>query len=285
MSAPGSLEDSYHHCDTLARGYDKDRWLAGLFAPEAARPHLNALTAFEQQVASIRMRAREPIAAEIRLVWWREAISGERAGEAQGHPVAKALLDTISKFRLPLNLFENHIAARQFDAYDDPMPSLNDLEGYCGETCSSWFQLAALSLADGRDVGAADASGHAGVAYGLTRLLRAVPETSARGQVYVPRDMLERHGVTPEDVRARRAGPGMAAALRELIAVARRHLGEAETHLKPLPKEIAPAYAALAVAPLYLAKLEKAADAPFAAEVEVAQWRRQWALWSWARKR
>ena len=33
--------------------------------------------------------------------------------------------------------FVDLVDARVFDLYDDPMPSLNDLEGYCGETSSS----------------------------------------------------------------------------------------------------------------------------------------------------
>ena len=154
------LAESYAHCEALARAHDKDRWLASLFAPEAARPHLHALIAFDHEINRIRSLTREPMAAEIRLTWWREAVSGARESEALGHPSLRALRDTISKFALPTHLPENAVVARQFDLYDDPMPSLNDLEGYLGETVSYGFQLAAIILANGRDVGAADASGH-----------------------------------------------------------------------------------------------------------------------------
>ncbi len=273
---------AYAHCEALAREHDRDRWLSALFAPQTARPHLHALAAFNYEVGRLREIVREPLAGELRLTWWRDALT---RGEPSGHPVATALLATIAKFNLPIALFENHIAARQFDLYDDPMPNLNDLEGYCGETASSLFQLAALILADGADVGAADASGHAGVAYAITGLLRALPLTSARGQVYLPRDVLERHGISPEDVRARRSGAGMAAATRELCAVARAHLAKAEARLASLPKSTAPAYAPLAVAPGYLTRLERAANAPFGSVVEVPQWRRQLAIWRWARNR
>jgi phytoene synthase len=275
------LGAAYQHCGSLAREHDRDRWLSTLFAPEAARAHLNALTAFNYEVGRLREVLREPLAGELRLTWWREALTGRR--EAAGNPVAEALLDTISKFSLPMILFENHLEARQFDLYDDPMPSLSDLEGYCGETSSSLFQLDALILGEGREVGAAEASGHAGVAYAITGLLRALPLTSARGQVYLPRELLERHGVSPEDVRARRAGAGLAAALRELCAAARGHLKKAEARIGELAKPIAPAYAPLAVVPAYLAGLERTAGAPFGAIVEVPQWRRQLALWRWAR--
>ena len=281
-SLPGeTLAGAYAHCESLARAHDRDRWLSALFAPERVRRRLHALTAFNYEVGRLREIVREPLAGELRLTWWREALTG---GDASGHPVAAALLDTIAEFNLPTALLENHIAARQFDLYDDPMPSSNDLEGYCGETASSLFQLAALILAGGRDVGAADASGHAGVAFAVTGLLRALPLTSARGQVYLPRDLLERHGAPPGDVSARRGGTGLAAALRELCAAARAHLTEAEARIARLPRDIAPAYAPLAVAPGYLARLERAADAPFGAVVEVPQWRRQLALWRWARR-
>ncbi len=277
MSA-SALAESYAHCEALARLHDRDRWLAALFAPEAARGHLLALAAFNYEVGRLREIVREPLAGEMRLTWWRDAFL---SGDAAGHPVLIALLDTFDKFHLPKVFIERHLEARQFDLYDDVMPSLNDLEGYCGETASSLFQLAALILSEGRDLGAANASGHAGVAYALTGLLRALPIMAARGQVYPPREVLERHGVSPDEVRARRSGPGLSAALGELIGLARKRLGEVERDIAGLP--LAPAFAPLAFTPLYLAKLEKNAAAPFAAVVEVAQWRRQWALWRWAR--
>jgi phytoene synthase len=276
-----NADAAYAHCEALVREHDRDRWLSALFAPVSARPHLHALAAFNYEVGRVREVAREPLAGEMRLTWWREAL--ER-GEPSGHPVAEALLATMAMFDLPARLFENHILARQFDLYDDAMPTLNDLEGYAGETASMMFQLAALILASGRDVGSADASGHAGVAYAITGLLRALPITSARGQVYVPRDTLERHGATPEDVRARRSGPGLAAALRELCATARAHLAKSEAAITSLPGEVIPAYSPLAFSPGYLARLERAAEAPFGATIKVAQWRRQLALWSWARR-
>jgi phytoene synthase len=273
------------YCETIARDHERDRWLATLFAPEAARPHLQALIAFDHELGGLRARVRDPRAGEIRLVWWREALTGERPGEALGHPIAASLLEAIATFGLPLNLFENAIAARQFDLYDDPMPSLHDLEGYGGETCSALFQLSALILAEGRDVGAADASGHAGVAFAIMRLLRTLPQTSARGQVFPPRDILERHGVSPENVRGQHEGAGMSAALQDLIGIARGHLAEAEAKAAALPGGVVPAYAPLAVVPLYLEKAALAARAPFTTPIEVARWRRQWALWRWSRRR
>ena len=283
MSYPNDLAPTYAHCEALTREHDRDRWLAGLFAPERARKHLYALTAFSYEVGRLREVMREPLAGEMRLQWWREAIGGTRAGEARANPVAAALIDTIDRFGLPRKAFADLCDARAFDLYDDPPATLRDLEGYCGETCSALFQLAAIILGEGSDLSAAEAAGHAGVAYALVGQLRALPLTSARGQVFLPADMMAAHGISRDDVMARRASAGMRAALRDLRGHARRHLAAAQSLIPKLPAQIRSALLPLAVAPLYLAKLEKQAATPFADIVEAPQWRRQWAIWRAAR--
>ena len=286
MNPPSAaLAQAYAHCEALTRDHDRDRWLAGLFAPAGARPHLYALTAFSYEIGRLRDFVREPLAGEMRLEWWREALTGAGRGEVAGNPVAAALCDTIERFSLPIVAFENLLTARTFDLYDDPMPGLNDFEGYCGETCSILFRLGGLILAQGRDLGGADAAGHAGVAYATVGLLRALPLTSARGQVYLPADVLARHGVSREDIVARRDSPGLRAALAEMRGHARRHLDAARGLIRDAPSEIAPAFLPLAALPLYLARMDRSSHLPFGAVVDAPQWRRQWALWRAARGR
>jgi phytoene synthase len=267
-----SLDEAYAHCEAEARSGARERWLGSLFAPAPHRRHLHALIAFELEMSRLRASVRDPRAGEIRLVWWREALTGERAAEAKGHPVAAAMLDTLEQVRPPQHLVVNAVAARQADFYDDLFPTLVDLEAYLGETRSGLIQIAALALAEGRDRGSAEASGLAGVALGLIELLRGGP----RPLPFAPADLLARHGLTAEAFREARSSPGAGAARAELIAFARRRLAEAETARSKLPKTLAPAYAGLATAPLWLKAIERGA--------EPAAWRRQWALWRWSRR-
>src|SRR3954469_24902329 len=212
------------HCETQVREGDPDRYFAALFAPADKRPHLFALYAFNHEIARIRETVSEALPGEIRLQWWHDTLQGEARGDVRANPVAAALDDAIVRFRLPRQALVDLIDARTFDLYDDPMPALADLEGYCGETSSSLIRLGSLILADGSDPGAADAARHAGFAYALTGLLRAFPWHARRGQVYVPQDMLASHGVVREDIASGRGGPGIGAALADLRAVARRHV-------------------------------------------------------------
>lgn len=270
---------AFSHCEALVREGDPDRYWATLFAPGDKRPHLNALYAFNFEIARIRDSVREALMGEIRLQWWRDALQGEAKGEAQANPVMVALDDTIVKFHLPRQALINLIDARVFDLYDDLMPSLNDLEGYCGETSSSLFQLAATILADGRDPGSADAAGHAGVAYALTGLMRAFPWHARRGQVFLPEEMLARHGVVRDDIVTGRGGPGLLAVLADMRAIARRHLVQVRTLRPTISPETAAAFRPLALLEPYLKQMERRDYDPFRTVVDLPQWRRVLALW------
>jgi phytoene synthase len=270
---------AFSHCEALVREGDPDRYWATFFAPADKRPHLNALYAFNFEIARIRDSVREALVGEIRLQWWRDALQGEARGEVRANPVAAALDDTIVKFRLPRQALVDLIDARVFDLYDDVMPSLNDLEGYCGETSSSLIRLAGMVLADGKDPGSADAAGHAGVAYALTGLMRAFPWHARRGQVFLAEDMLARHGVVRDDIVTGRGGPGLMAALADMRAVARRHLDQVRTWRPTISAETAPAFRPLALVEPYLKQMEQRDYDPFRTVVDLPKWRRIWALW------
>ncbi len=279
-----ALRQAYDHCGALAREHDRDRWLSALFAPEAARPHLYALAAFAYEIDRVSAAVREPLAGEMRLAWWREALAGERDAEALSHPVAAAVIDTTAEFALPAPAFDDLLQARSFDLYDDPMATLGELEAYCRRTASAVFQLAALILGEGRDLRAAEASEAAGLAFGLTGVLRTFAEVSARGPIFLPRELLERHGASLEDARARRDGAGLRAALAEVRALAVRRLEEAEALVGDLPRTVMPAFVPLGAVRLDLARLQ-CVRAPFEPFAAPSPWRRQWALWRWARRR
>ncbi len=269
---------NFAHCEALVREGDPDRYWASLFAPPDRRGHLHALYAFNYEIARVRESVREALTGVIRLQWWRDALQGEARGDVRANPVAAALDDTIVTFRLPRQPLVDLIDARIFDLYEDPMPSLNDLEGYCGETSSSLIRLSSIILAGG-DPGAADAAGHAGVAYAITGLLRAFPWHARQGQVYVPADILARHGVVRDDIVAGRGGPGLTNALADLRAVARRHRDQARTLRATVPAAAEPAFRPLALVEPYLRAMERRDYDPFHTQVDLPQWRRIWALW------
>jgi phytoene synthase len=72
---------------------DRDRWLACLYAPAAARPGLMALFALDCEMAQLVATTTEPLLGEIRLAWWRERLQELDAGKAPAQPLLQALRD------------------------------------------------------------------------------------------------------------------------------------------------------------------------------------------------
>jgi phytoene synthase len=279
QAAPQALPEAYAHCAALVREHDHDRYIATLYAPESQRPALFALYAFSHEIARVRAAVSEPLPGEVRMQWWRDLLEGEGKGETQAHPVAAALLDAITRYKLPIAPLTGLIEARIFDLYDDPMPSQRDLEGYVGETSSALIRLATIVLANGRDPGGAAACGHAGVAYALCGLMRAFPWHAAAGQVYLPADILARNGVTRDDIVRGRGGPGVLYALKEMRETARAHLKKLRDLRETVPSAVTPAFLPVALVEPYLKRMEVAGYDPYRTIITLPAWRRQWTIW------
>jgi 15-cis-phytoene synthase len=273
---PGVRQDAFSYCAELVRSTDRDRFIATLFAPVQRRAGLHALYAFSLEVARVRDLAREAMPGEIRLQWWREVLQRQREGEASASPTAVAFLSTIEAYRLPVNLLLTLIEARRFDLYNEPMVTIAQLEDYAIKTSSALFDMAAQIL--GAD--AAAAARPAGIAYALTGLLLALPRHAARRQLYLPLQLLESHGLGPEDVFAARSSAPLNTAVAELRSVARRHLDAAAEMLRSLPQQALPAFLPIALIRPSLDRLERSDI--FAPSV-LSPWRRQWLIWRAAR--
>lgn len=273
------------YCEDLVSAGDKDRYLSSLFAPDELRPHLLALYAFNIEIARIRETVSEAALGEIRLQWWRDAIAGIYSGDHPGHPVAEALAPAVAQADLPKQALLNMIEARQFDLYDDAMPSLAQLEGYLGETSSMLIQLAAMILDRPRAQSLADISGLAGVAMGIAGLLRSLPMHRARGQCFVPTDLLARHGLTPAHLLAGREPDKLALVLADLRVHAEKRLNEARTLAATVSPEAFPAFLPASLTSLYLKRLAKLGSRSLTEIADVAQWRRQWALYRHAKSK
>jgi phytoene synthase len=274
------MEDAFAHCERLVREADKERFLAALFAPANRRRQLFALYAFNVEMSRIRDRARDPLAGEVRLQWWYDVVAGERAGEAAGNPVAAALIQTIVRGRLPLTVLSDLIEARRFDLYDEPMQSLPQLEDYARRTSSQLLEIAGLIL-DGANEKVAAAALPAGIAYAMTGLLRAFPVHAARGQLYVPLDVLHRHGALPEDIFAGRDTPAIRSALAAMRERIEMHLGDYAQAAGELPAAVLPAFLPLALVQPRLKRLKRVGSFRV---TDIPSWRRQFILWRAARR-
>ncbi|WP_300550524.1 squalene/phytoene synthase family protein [Roseovarius sp.] len=172
------LSDDLNACGDLLRRGDPDRFLAAMAAPVAARRVLFPLYAFNLEVARAPWVTQEPVIAEMRLQWWRDALEEIREGGAVRRnelvtPLAE-VLDATGAARL-----EALIEARRWDIYREPFADQAAFERYIDDTSGTLLGVTARAL------GPADegVSRDAGYALGLANWFRAIPALEAAGRI------------------------------------------------------------------------------------------------------
>ena len=178
-----------------------------LHAPEAARPGLFALHAFNCETARIRSATTNESTGRGRFAWWRQAIEQAAAGKPPAHPVATALGHAHERYQLTPRYLTQMLDAREADLQVQQPRSVEELRTYAERTAGS---LLLLGLECGGFVGneaAERAASHAGTALGLATLLRGTAAHASQGCTYLPADVTARHGVKLSSVRTISARP------------------------------------------------------------------------------
>lgn len=189
------------YCEDQLRRGDKDRHRIALLAPVQVRPSLMAVLAFNLEVARTRELTSEPAIGRIRLQWWRDAVAEIYGGAAvRRHPVCAALSSAISAHALPRAPFDQLIDAREHDLNDERFATLEALVAYLDGTSVPVVRLLLAVLGGGDDETADQLALHAGRAWGLVGLMRALPWSIARRRLPLPVDELSRAELTPNMV-------------------------------------------------------------------------------------
>ena len=270
-------------CADLVRTHDFARYAATLFVPTEQRRALLALYAFNAEISRVREHVTQPLPGEVRMQWWTDMLAGAGHGGVEGNPVAAELLLTIRNFRLPVEPLTRLIQEHQFDLYNDPIPSMAALEGYINDTAAALFMLAA-AIAARPSAGIEHLARHAGLAQGLTQVVANLPLDASRRQLFVPQQVLQRHGSGIEEVFAGKQTPTVRAALDQLIGEAQRHLKTAFALLAEVQPEARPIFLPLALVRRDLVRMSRADTDPFAPRV-TSRFSNLWTLWRASRSR
>jgi 15-cis-phytoene synthase len=277
MSEVQSPEEAAAFCADLVRTHDFPRYASTLFLPSVHRRPLLALYAFNVEISRVREVVSQPLPGEIRLRWWSDMLLSENHGGVEGSPVAAELLWAIRTWRLPIDRLVRLVEEHEFDLYNDPMPSLSALEGYANDTASALFACGARFLL--RPSAEIDhIARHAGLAYGMTQVISALPMDTARRQLFVPLQLLEQNGSGQHEVFAAKQTPGMRVAIDGLIEEAKKHLDTALRLLAEVPADVRPAFLPLALARRDLKRMSRADYDPFLPR-RIPRLRLLWTLW------
>ncbi|MHA6289161.1 squalene/phytoene synthase family protein [Maricaulis sp. CAU 1757] len=250
---------------------DPDRRLAALFATPDVRDGLLALYAFNQEVARIAEATSESLIGEMKLVWWRDAVSDLYAAPrvVRRHDVTEALAGLTGK--IAEADLHGLVEARFDDVAAQPFASLDSVLDYVDATAVRLMRLGVQVCEAEVDAQHVQAAGRA---WGLTGLLRAFPVRARIGRAPVGTDALAEHEATPA-MLAQGLGPERVAAARTAVIDAAREACRELKAAGPIPAPAVPAMGYAALAPGYLDRLP---DNPYHLAPERPLLARQWRL-------
>jgi presqualene diphosphate synthase len=190
--------------------------------PKHRRNAMYAVYAFCREVDDIADGERTVEYKIAALAAWREEIDALYAG----HPrniVAEALSKPAVRYDLRRRDFLAIIDGMEMDARADiRAPDLAMLDLYCARVASSVGHLSVQVFGDPSDAAHAVADS-LGRALQLTNILRDLDEDAGRGRLYLPREILDRHGIRETDPTAVLRHPALPAVCREVAAIAEEH--------------------------------------------------------------
>ncbi|WP_120500981.1 squalene/phytoene synthase family protein [Roseovarius sp. EL26] len=208
-------------CAAIVEKGDPDRFKATMAAPVALREILFPLYAFNVEVARAPWLTEEPMIAEMRLQWWRDALEEIRTGggPVRRHEVATPLATIIDAYGA--GLLDDLIAQRRWDIYKEPFENDEHLRLYLRVTAGNLLAVALRAVSSPND----ELARQAGYAHGLANWLRAVPALEASGRIPLV--------------------DGRADAVRELAEGGLRSLTTARQGIAAVPQEARPVFLAL----------------------------------------
>jgi len=235
-----TLRASYQECKRLNSIHGKTYYLATLLLPPAKRPHVHALYGFARYADEI----VDDLASNLTLdekafvlkKWSNQVLSDIKSGSSND-PIAAALVDTTSRFKIPIAHFEAFLHSMNMDLSVRQYQTYEDLHEYVyGSAAVIGLQMVSVlgTISPDAVTSANEAAEKLGIAFQLANFIRDVGEDLDRGRVYLPMTELEAHGVNRQMLEARVTTPQIKSALKEQIQRVRRLQNESTAGIKLL---------------------------------------------------
>ena len=231
MNAPQApapeLAAAQAHVQAVVRASGSSFYWSMRLLPRAKRDAMYAIYAFCREVDDIADGDAPARAKLAELGAWRREIAALFAGRP-GRSTTRALTLPVARYELPRAEFEAMIDGMEMDAAERMRgPTLAELERYC-RCVAGAVGLLSIRVFGPHGVSLDRGALALGEALQLTNILRDLTEDAARGRLYLPAELLERHGIAarePDGVLRHPALPLVCGALAER---ARQRFAEAE---------------------------------------------------------
>ncbi len=186
-------------CAKLARGHYENFTVGSIFLPAALRKHVYNIYAYCRVCDDLGDETGDSHLSLRLLDWWRQELRDTYRGEP-GHPVFKALKETIERFELPIEPFEDLISAFIQDQTIKRYQTYEQLLDYCARSANPVGRIF-LMLMGYRDDARQVLSDSICTALQLANFWQDVAVDYGKGRIYIPLEDLERFGYNEAELR------------------------------------------------------------------------------------
>ena len=223
------LDDAYALCRQVAHRYGPNFSVGFRFLPLLKRRAVYATYAFCRFVDDI---VDEEPGADVRqrVDRWEEEL--ERCYQGQPtHPIAFALADSAKRYPIPKESFAGLIEGCRMDLVKNRYATYEELLVY-SELVATTISTMSLSIFGYKDETAIDRGRDLATAFQLTNILRDVGEDAAeKDRIYLPKEELDRFGVSEKDLKERHATPAFKELMRFQVERVREYYRRAASRL------------------------------------------------------
>ena len=201
------------------------------FLPKPQRRAMYAVYSFCREVDDIADGNMARADKHAALDLWRGDIAALFEDRDPAYPTARVLADIVPHYGLNRSDFEAMIDGMAMDA-DGPIqaPSTATLDLYCDRVASAVGRMSVPIFGERSSEGQ-DVATHLGRALQLTNILRDIREDAEDARVYLPREVLERNGITDFTPLAVADHPNLPSVAREVGAMAAQAFDRADAAL------------------------------------------------------
>lgn len=225
-AASDGADPKRHVQDIVRRSGTSFFWGMRLL-PKPKREAMFAIYAFCREVDDVADGDLPAARKGDELDRWRSEIDALYAGRPT-RPTTRALLEPVARFALPEAEFRAMIDGMAMDAGASlAAPDMATLERYC-RCVAGAVGLLSVRVFGARSPRAAGGAVALGEALQLTNIVRDVAEDAALGRLYLPQELLDRHGVATRDPAAVVADRALPAVAGDLAARAEQRFAEAK---------------------------------------------------------
>ena len=135
------------------------------------------------------------------LFYYRKKLSTAYGKITSTDPIFIALKDTIRRYNIPRQLFDDMISGMEDDFHRNRYETFEDLYSYCYRVAST-VGLVCIEIYGYDDLAAREFSEAWGIFMQLTNIIRDVAEDAERDRIYLPMEDLVRYGISEQDVKS-----------------------------------------------------------------------------------